>query len=114
MCNEDVGQSFQAFLQLFKQVDYLGLNRNIQGRYRFIAHNQRRLAGKGPGNAYALPLTAAELMRITVRHARVQTDYAKKLVDPFFILSLAADLMVNDQRFSDDTAGTLPWIQRAI
>jgi hypothetical protein len=54
----------QRFLQLFQQVDDLGLNRNIQGRNRLIRNDQFRLEGERTCDSNSLPLTSAELVRI--------------------------------------------------
>ncbi len=43
--HKKVGQPELA-LQFHQQVDDLGLDRHIQGRDRFVAHNQFRIAGR--------------------------------------------------------------------
>jgi hypothetical protein len=51
-------------LQIFEQIQYLSLDGDIEGRYRFVRHNQLGLQGNGAGDADPLSLPATELMGI--------------------------------------------------
>ncbi len=61
-------------LQILKQVHDLRLHRNVQRAHRFVANDELRLDRQRAGDADALPLTAAEFMRITLRMDRVEAD----------------------------------------
>ena len=69
-------------LQILEQVDDLRLDRDIQGADRFVAHDQFRFDGEGARDADALPLAAAELMRITLRVSGVEPDRLQQFRDP--------------------------------
>ena len=64
VADKNTGKS-QLLLQIPEQVQYLGLYGHIQGADRFITHQQSGIQGKGPGNTYALPLSAGEFMGIS-------------------------------------------------
>jgi len=50
-----------------QQIDDLRLDRNVQGRDRFIGHQQFRFDRQGPGNGDALALAAGKFVRILRR-----------------------------------------------
>ena len=79
--NEQIGKP-HLLLQIQQQVEYLALNGNIQRRDRFIADDQFRLQGDGPGDADALPLAAGKLERKTIRCCCRQPDMLQQLHDP--------------------------------
>src|SRR5438552_17575368 len=64
-----------------RQLDELGLDRNVQRRDRFVAHDERRVHGERPSDADALSLATRELMRVPVCEVGVQADKAKQLLD---------------------------------
>src|SRR5688572_16379480 len=99
MRGKQVGQ-MHLLLQLLKQIDDLGLNRNIQSRYRLITDNKLGTDTQRPSDADALPLTPAELMRITVIMVLAQTDLTKQFDDPVSF-GLASGDLVNFQPFAD-------------
>jgi hypothetical protein len=57
MRNEDVREA-EALLEIAKQVDHLRLDRDIEGRDRFVAYDEARLDRQRPRDADALPLAA--------------------------------------------------------
>ena len=59
-------------LEIFEEVDNLGLNRDIERRDGLIAYNKTGSDGEGAGNPESLALTSAELMGIAVCHGLVQ------------------------------------------
>ncbi|VTR68114.1 hypothetical protein DESC_690051 [Desulfosarcina cetonica] len=61
--DEQVGQ-LQAFLQILEQIEDLGLDGNIQGGDGLVANHEGGVRGQGPGDADALALPAAELVRV--------------------------------------------------
>src|SRR5262249_19720625 len=52
-------------LQLFEQLEDLGLNSDIEGRRRLVGDQQVGLVGQRHSYHYALTLTARELMRVS-------------------------------------------------
>ena len=61
---------FCLLFELGKEVDYLCLYGDVQGRKRLIRHDYLGRHGKGPCDAYPLPLSAAELMGVSVKGLR--------------------------------------------
>ena len=66
MGDKNIGKA-EIFLELVEQIQYLRLHRDVQGRDRFVADNEFGLQSNGPGNTDALPLPAAELVRVAVK-----------------------------------------------
>ena len=77
--DEQVGQP-ELLLQLREQVDDLGLDRDIQRRDRLVGRDELRLDGQGPRDAGALPLAAAELVRVAPHRILRQADHLDQLV----------------------------------
>src|SRR6202041_3134584 len=63
--NEEIRQ-MKIVLQVLQQVDYLRLDRNVEGRDRFVEHQEARLDGERSRNADTLALAAGELVRVTI------------------------------------------------
>ena len=59
--DEQVGE-VELLLEVFEQVDDLGLHRHVEGGHRLVAHDQLRLEGERPGDADPLALAARELV----------------------------------------------------
>ena len=64
--DEQVGQ-LQLLLQIHQQVDDLRLHRHVERRHRLVGDDQRRVQRERARQADALPLAAAELVRIARR-----------------------------------------------
>ena len=112
MRDKQVGQ-MHLLLQLLQEIDDLRLNRNIQRRDRFVADDKLGTDTQRPGDADALPLTAAELMRVTAIMVLAQTDLTKQFDDPISF-GLALGDFVNFQPFADDITDPHPRIERRI
>ena len=111
MRNEDVGET-QLPLQVLQQVENLRLDRDVESRYRFVADQQFRFEGKGPGDADPLALSAGKTVRITPQVADIQADDTDEILDPagpFF----GAAHTVNQQRFDDDVEHRHARIERS-
>ena len=54
-----------VFLQGFKQIYYLRLNRYVERRNGFVADDEFRFERKGAGDTYSLSLTARKLVRVS-------------------------------------------------
>jgi len=61
--DEQVGQA-EVPLQLGEEIDDLGADTDIEGRDRFIAHDELWAQRQGSGYADALALSAGELVRV--------------------------------------------------
>ena len=79
--DEEVGQAELA-LKPQEQVDDLRLDRHVEGRDRFVAHDQPGLERQRPRDPDPLPLSARELVRIAVVMVLAQADLAEKLDHP--------------------------------
>ena len=69
--DEEVGE-VEALLEGAEQVDYLSLNRNVEGGDGLVADYEGRVYGKGAGNADPLALAAAELVGVAVHHVGIE------------------------------------------
>ena len=61
--DEEVGQAAAA-LQLFHDVEHLGLHAHVERRGWLIADQKLRRGGQGPGDRDALALAAGKLVRV--------------------------------------------------
>ena len=99
--DEDIGKP-QPVAQLGEQVDDLDLDRYVQRRDGFIAHDQFGLGGKGPGNRDTLTLAAGKLMRIARRMLRLQSHEPQKLDYAFTPARFGENVLVNTPRLGND------------
>ena len=60
MGDEKVGET-EVLLEINEEIEYLGLDGNIESRDRFVANQPLGLECKGAGDADTLALTAGEL-----------------------------------------------------
>ncbi len=72
MGDEEIGQT-ESSLEVLQQIDDLGLDRDIEGRDRLIAHDKAGLHRKGPGDPDPLPLATRKLVGIPVSHVGIET-----------------------------------------
>ena len=78
MRDEQVRQ-IESLLELAKEVQNLRLDRNIESRNCFIAHDEFRFERKRPGDADPLALTSREFMRVTVGMFSAETNEIEQL-----------------------------------
>ncbi len=71
MADEQIRQA-QFVSQVHEQIEDLRLNRHIERRHRFIAHQQLRLHCQRAGDADTLALAPTELMRVALPQAGVE------------------------------------------
>ena len=110
MRDEKVGNPGLPFQQR-QQVQNLGLDRYIERRDRFVAHDKLGGERERPGDPDALALPAGKLMGKLGRGTRRQPDPAQQLLDlraPFVASSEAMD----DQRFLEDAPDCRSRIER--
>ena len=98
MGDEQIGE-VELLLQLLKEIDDLSLNGDVQGGDGLVTDDERGVDGQGPGDAYALTLTPAELMGVPVYHIRVQAHQLEELLHPVLALGLGPDLVDNQGLF---------------
>src|SRR4026208_2325203 len=92
MSNKEIRQ-VKLFLQFLKQVNHLGLDRNIQRRDWFITNNEGRLQCEGARYTNALTLPAGELMWITTRKRRIEVHNFKQMLNSILNLLALRDIM---------------------
>ena len=103
--------SFELCLEIFEQVDHLGLNRNVERRDRLVADDELRIDRQCAGHADALPLPSREFVRITVRMVGLETHQLEQFADAL-PNRFARRQAVDAQRFGDDLADGHPRVQR--
>src|SRR5262245_37970059 len=111
--DEQVGQP-KFVLQILKQVDYLGLDRHVEGRDRLIADDKLRLDRQRTGYTDALALPARELMWVTVDEVRVQSNQRQQLLHSVAHLFGALTQAMYPDRLADDVADGHAWIERGV
>ena len=79
MGDEEIGEA-EFLLQVFQEVDYLGLDRNIQRGDWLIADNQIGISRQGTRNPNALALPTRKFMRVAVHKFRVQSNQVQQLI----------------------------------
>jgi hypothetical protein len=76
--DEEVGQR-ELVLQFVEQVDDLGLDRDVEGRYRLVRDDEVRVEREDARDADALPLAARELVRIAADRLRGEADALEQI-----------------------------------
>ena len=82
MRDEDEGEAHFA-AQLIQKCYDLRLNRDIEGRDRFVADDELGFQCQCAGNRDPLPLTARELVRITAHMFRREAHLMQQFGNPF-------------------------------
>src|SRR2546430_270103 len=77
-------------LQVVQQVQYLGLDGDVERRHRLVRDDEARADRERARDPDALALAAAELVWIAVRRVGRQADEGEKLVDARAALAAAA------------------------
>ena len=67
--------------QVHEQVQHLRLDRDVERRHRFVAHQELGLDGQRARDADACALAARELVRVAAREARIEPDPLQQLRD---------------------------------
>ena len=76
-----------------EQVYNLGLDRYIQGRYRFIADQKLWFYYKSSGKYYSLPLSTRKLVRIPVVENRLKADSCQHIQHHLLAVLGVADIV---------------------
>ena len=110
--DEQVGQP-EVRLEPLEQVDDLRLDRHVEGADRLVADDDLGLDGERPGDADALALAAAELVRIALDERGVETDQLEQLGDAR-LARLARREVVDAQRLGQDLADGLARVEARV
>src|SRR5215212_8861462 len=90
--NEEIRQ-VKLFLQFLKQVNHLGLDRNIQRRDWLITNNKGRLQCERTRNTNTLALPAGEFVWITTRKRRIEIHNFKQVINTILDLLPLGNIM---------------------
>ena len=101
----------EFILQIVEKIQDLGLDRDIERRGRFVADDESRLDGQRPGDSNALPLTAAELVRVSICSLLPETAALQELFDSVLKFVTFGET-VHHQRLSNQSADPHSRIQR--
>ena len=110
MSNKEVCHA-KFLLKLFKHIDNLRLNGNVQGTDCLVTDDKTRIRCQSSGDTDTLTLTAAELMCITGCMFGIQTNQFHKLKDTVTAFPFAGVQFVYVQRLSYDILYSHTWIQ---
>ena len=102
----------EAQLQVAQQVEDLRADRHVERRHRLVGDEEPRLDGERSGDADALALAAAELVREAPGEARVEADEVEHLGDARLALLLAD--AVGTQSLGDRVADRRPRVERRV
>src|SRR5438552_3912340 len=94
-----VGEA-ELLLKLLQQVDDLSLDRDVEGRYRFVGDDQLGAHGEGAGDADALTLAPGELMRVAPEVLGGEAHRLEQLYDALLALATASGERVDDGRLA--------------
>ena len=75
--DEQVGEAVLGLL-----VDYLGLDRHVEGRHGLVAHHEPGIEDEGPGDSHPLELATRHLVGEAAGLRRGEADPVQDLVGP--------------------------------
>ena len=113
MGDEEVGEA-ELLLKLLQQVDDLSLDRDVEGRHRFVGDDQLGAHGEGAGDADALTLAPGELMRVAPEVLGGEAHRLEQLYDALLALATASGELVDDERLADDRSHRHPRVQGGV
>jgi hypothetical protein len=112
MGDEEVGQA-ALFLEVLQEVDHLRLHRDIERADRFVTDDESGFHREGTGNANALALAAAELVRVPAALSRIESDIPHEFADPPAAFGAVAGESMNINGFANDRFDREARVQRA-
>jgi hypothetical protein len=101
MSDEEVGQ-FEFVLEVFEEVENLGLDADVEGANGFVTDEEFGLDGEGAGDADALALAAAEFVRIPAGGVGWEADFFEEIGDGFLAFIAGQGAKVDGEGFIDD------------
>src|SRR5437899_1528154 len=93
----DLARDPVARRKLLQQVDDLSLDRDVEGRHRFVGDDQLGAHGEGAGDADALTLAPGELMRVAPEVLGGEAHRLEQLYDALLALATASGELVDDE-----------------
>ena len=108
--NEQVGRA-GLLLNVFHQVDHLGLDGHVQCRDALIGNDELGVHDEGTGDAHTLALAARELMGVALGVLRGQTDLGQNGLDLGAALLLILIHVVDVQSLADDVLHLFAGVQ---
>src|SRR5918996_5128049 len=103
----------ELILQVLEQVDDLRLNRHIERGYGFVRNDEIGIEGQRPSQANSLALSSRELVGISAYCRCGESDHIQQMSDGLFHIP-ARCRTVNAQRFRNDVAHRLPWVEGRV
>ena len=91
----------QRIPEFTQQIDHLGLNRDVQSRYGFIADHELRFQNQGPGDTDTLALATGKFMAVARHVIGLQTHPPQPFCHPLLDVGLA-EATLQMQPFTDD------------
>src|SRR5882724_708027 len=110
--DHDVRQP-QPFLEPFQEIEDLGSDGDVQGRHRLVQDDELRIGHQRAGDRDALPLAAAELVRVE-RDAVAPESHELQDLGHALAHAGPAQAVVAWQRLGDDVLHPHAGIQRAV
>jgi hypothetical protein len=110
--DEQVGEA-QPVLEPLEEVDYLRLDRHVEGRDRLIGDDEVGVEGERPRHPDPLSLATRELVRVADRVVGVEPDGGEQLPNPLPSLRLRADV-VDVERLGDGVSRGHPRVERGV
>jgi hypothetical protein len=116
MRDEEAGQP-KPLLQILKQVDDLGLYRDVKRGNRLIGNDKLRVERKRSRNSDSLTLPPAELMRIAAGMIRLEPDQSQQFyhsLGPSTVTDITISRTMYLKRFSNYLSNSHSWIERGV
>ena len=104
----------ELFLQLFKHIDDLRLDGNVQRGYGFVADDEFGIYSQRSRDTDTLSLAAGELVDVSCRVLRVQSDQFHEAEDLLSALCFVGIEFMDVQGLADDLFDRHTGIQRGI
>jgi hypothetical protein len=98
-------------LQILEEVDHLSLDRHVECGHRLVGDDQLGFQGERTCDADALPLTAGELVRVSVVVLRVESDQLEQILHRALGAVLGLDALDTERR-AHDRPDRVPRVQR--
>src|SRR5260221_4711934 len=112
MSDEEIGEA-ELPLQIHQQVDDLRLDRDVEGRDRLVADDERWIEREGAGIPDALTVAAREFVRVALHRLAAKTDLLEEHGDAASEIRSAGDRIVA-QRLADDVADIHARVERRV
>ena len=97
-----------------EQIQDLRADRDVQRRHRLVQDDELRVRHEGAGDGDALPLAAAELVRVERGALPSRSPTSSRTSPTRSRISAAAHAVPRGQRLGDDVLDPHPRIQRAV